>query len=212
MNDEVSNIHRATQRTWRHRWPWRLLVALVLAAEVPSGAVVAGRYSRVPTEPYVLRAGKTAVGLVYTPEVLQLLVRRASARDVDVRISDAIRNQTPIVVMWSVPVPSDVGPEPPPYTVVIIAGSDDARNVGGRITPLWVEHDASSLAALDNRVTTHQVGAVAAFPRSAFVKGRIIDMYSDYPPNAETGEHRGVHRSAPIQFEIDARGYGVRQN
>jgi hypothetical protein len=205
-------MHQPTQPAWRQRWPCRLFLALVLAAEIPSGAVASGRHSPVPTEPYVLRVGKTAVGLVYTPELLQVLVRPAGGRNVDIRVIDAIRNQTPIVVMWSVPVPSEVGPEPPPYTVVIIAGSDDARNVGGRITPLWVEHDASSLAALDNRVTTHQVGAVAAFPRSAFVKGRIIDMYSDYPPNAETGEHRGVHRSAPIQFEIDARGYGVRQN
>ena len=137
-----------------------------------------------PPGPYTLRTDgqqRTAIGLVYTPELLAALVARQPTESLNPRIADAVRQQTPIVVMWSVPIPPEVGPAPPPYKISIVERGDPTDQNG--IEPVRIQQDATVLAQLDSRVRPNEVGAMAAFARAAFVPGRWICLYSNYPPD-----------------------------
>jgi hypothetical protein len=139
--------------------------------------------------PYILRVphkSRKPVGLLYPPDVLARLVAGQPADSVPKRIADAVRQQTPIVVMWVLPAslfsngdPSRPPSYPRPYKIAIVNAGDDPAG-GKRVDPIWIQQEASELRQIDSRTPFEEVGAVAAFPRDAFVPGRHLFIYSDY--------------------------------
>ncbi len=83
----------------------------------------------------------------------------------------------------------------------VVEGGDPTSPDG--IQPIWIQHDATALAKLDSRVRPAEVGAIAAFARAAFVPGRWICLYSDYPPDYERRVQRGIRRWARIESDFN---------
>jgi hypothetical protein len=165
--------------------PLALLFTAVTHREIYSWtSIEAGQKA---SAPFVIRAGdihRTPIGLVYTPELLGALINNRQPESIDPRIAEAVRQQTPIVVMWAAPAPMPPEiPTPPPPNIVITDRGNPASPV--RFEPLWLQHDANQLALLDERVRPSEVGALAAFVRAAFAPGREVCLYSDYPPDYE---------------------------
>lgn len=165
-------------------------LAFALSVVVPSHIVSGLQVATDDARPYVLRVEhktRKPVGLLYTPETLMRLLSNQPDKTVSQRIIEAVRRQTPIVVMWSLPSsftdqypdPDRPGSYPRPYKIAIVNPSDDPASVN-RIDPIWIQQDASELRRLDNRTEYEDVGAMAAFPREAFVPGRQVFIYSDY--------------------------------
>jgi hypothetical protein len=151
--------------------------------------------------PFVIRAGdihRTPIGLVYTPELLRALINDRQPGSLDPRIVEAVRQQTPLVVMWAAPAPMPPEiPTPPPPSIGITDRGNPASPV--RFEPLWVQHDANNLALLDERVRASEVGALAAFVRAAFAPGREVCLYSDYPPDYEKKIFRSLRRCGVME-------------
>jgi len=171
--------HRLTSRT-------SCLGVVGLSILVPLG-IASTPQSTNSAAPFVLRVShpsRKAVGLLYTPEVLAKLAEGRAPDAVPKRISDAIRQQTPIVVMWILP-PSlfrDSDQDRPasyprPYRITIAEAGNDPLSPN-RIEPIWIQQEDSDLQRLDTRTEFEEVGAVAAFPRSAFVPGRQVFIHS----------------------------------
>lgn len=161
------------------------------------------------TEPYVLLwpdspenprpvERRTEVGLVYTPEVLSALAARRPADAVPPRIVHAIRDGTPIVVMWEFPEGPADRPRPHrPYHVEINERSQHmARWMG--VQPLWIQQDARELQQIDARAAAHEVGVMAAFPGDAFVRGHLIFFHS-HPVQTEYGSMTSSQRWGAIE-------------
>jgi hypothetical protein len=169
-----------------------VFVVITLAASGPRQGT-----SLPSNQPHVIRADDqhhTPIGLVYSPELLTALVAQ-SPEPPGQHIAQVISHQTPVVLVWSVPVPQEVGTPVPPYKVVIEA---DAPG-GNRVDPIWLAHDATELARLDRQVGSQTVGAIAAFPRSALIAGRLVCLYADYPPDYERKVHRQIRRCGRIE-------------
>jgi hypothetical protein len=144
----------------------------------------------------------TPIGLLYTPELLAALATRSPA-SVTARIEQAIREQTPIVVLWTIPPPANSEPWPRPFATVIVEPHGDSFGFpspgsGVRVEPLWVEQHADDVRQLDRRTEFGEVGVMAAYPRSAFVPGRLITIYRHMP--RELGRGTGVQRYGLIQW------------
>jgi hypothetical protein len=144
----------------------------------------------------------TPVGLLYTPEVLAALAANSPGA-VSARIEQAIREQTPIVVLWTVPPHANSEPWPRPFATVIVDGGGDSfgfpsTGQGVRIEPLWVEQRANDLRQLDRLTEFVEVGVMAGYPRSAFVPGRLVTVYRRLP--RELGRGTGVQRFGRIQW------------
>jgi hypothetical protein len=141
----------------------------------------------------------TPVGLLYTPEVLSALAAE-SPQLVSPRIYEAIREQTPIVVLWTFPASANSEPLPRPFSTVIVderghSFGGPAGGQGVRIEPLWVDQHADDLRKLDRRTEFSEVGVMAAYPRVAFVLGRIVTIY-----RKELGRNGGTERLGLIQW------------
>ena len=148
------------------------------------------------------RSAPTFVGLLYTPEVLAALAARSPA-SVTARLEQAIRDQTPVVVLWTIPPPANEAPWPRPFSTVIVEAHGDSFGFpspghGVRVEPLWVEQHADDLRQLDPRTEFGDVGVMAAFPRAAFVPGRLITIYRRMP--RELGRGTGVQRYGLVQW------------
>ena len=132
--------------------------------------------------PLVLKAEEPGptFGLFYTPEVLAALAARHPARVVSVRINEAIRQRTPVIVMWRLPATADSPAPPRPYRMAILerAGDNPTAEVQ-KIEPLWIEQEATDLAALDERIGREEGGAMAAFPSGSLAPGRWVYIYSN---------------------------------
>ena len=144
----------------------------------------------------------TPVGLLYTPELLAVLAAESPA-SVSPRIDHAIRQQTPIVVMWTIPPTANSEPFPRPFSTVIIDARGDSFGFpspgqGVRIEPLWVEQHADDLRRLDARTEFVEVGVMAGYPRSVFVPGRLVTIYRRLP--RELGRGTGTQRFGLIQW------------
>jgi hypothetical protein len=112
-------------------------------------------------------------------------------------VSAAIREQTPIVVLWTIP-PN--GGEPPferPFSTVIVERG--GYSSVPRVEPVWVEQDADDLRQLDYERVFQEVGVMAAFPRAAFVPGHIVVIYRVLPP-PEPGAQSAVQRFGRIAW------------
>jgi hypothetical protein len=191
--------HSNTSRRARARTVVLLgsIAATLFSVTASSRGVVAG--NKTASEPYVLRAGRTEIGVVYMPELLAELAQNASGA-VASRITDAIRDNTPIVVMWRMPLPAPETITTAPYKMAIVERNGDPVNPD-RIEPLWIQQDASGIAQLDSRISADKVAAVAAFPRSAFVHGRYVFIYVDGVSEGDQPTMRSVRRSAPITWD-----------
>ena len=144
----------------------------------------------------------TPVGLLYTPEALAVLAANSPGA-VSARIEQAIREQTPIVVLWTIPPHANSEPWPRPFATVIVDGGGDSfgfpsTGQGVRIEPLWVEQHANDLRQLDHLTEFVEVGVMAGYPRSAFVPGRLVTVYRRLP--GELGRGTGVQRFGLIQW------------
>jgi hypothetical protein len=170
------------------------VVLLTVAAVVGASAQRSGNEPH-PQELRIVGPHQTVIGLVYSPETLAALVAKSS-QPAPAHVVQALDRRTPIVVIWTVPVPPELAQAPPPYKMTIV--EHDPVEVT-KVDPVWLEHDPSDLAVLDGRVRSHDVGAIAAFPRSAFVRGRYVCLYSDYPPDEEKKSHRSIRRCGLIE-------------
>jgi hypothetical protein len=191
----------------RHACALGLLVGAIVAIATP-----VGRAAQRPTDvrPQTIfwpqAPGNpnrpTPVGLLYTPEVLAALAA-AAPESVSARIVQAIRQQTPLVVLWTIPPPANADPWPRPFSTVIVEAHGDSFGFpspgdGVRVEPLWAEQHADDLRLLDRRTEFADVGVMAAYPRSAFVAGRLITIYLRLP--RELGRGTGVQRFGLIQW------------
>ena len=167
----------------------RSLLAAILLSAIPYGVLATQQQAEGELSPEVLfwrnSDGKPnrATGLIYRPELLAALIAGQPREDIPVRILQAIEQQTPIVVMWTIP----PGPEElvgPPHMIV----SDTTS--GSNVPPIWEAQDARDLRAVDPRTPFQQVGIVAAFPPSAFQPGRVVIIFAPLPDNPATGGHR----------------------
>ena len=118
-------------------------------------------------------------------------------------IARAMQEQTPIVVLWTIPPPANAEPWPRPLSTVIVEPHGDSfgfpsPGTGVRVEPLWVEQHADDLRLLDRRTEFADVGVMAGFPRSAFMPGRLITIYLRLP--RELGRGTGVQRYGLIQW------------
>jgi hypothetical protein len=61
-----------------------------------------------------------------------------------------------------------------------------------RIDPIWIQQEATEIRQLDKHTPFEEVGAVAAFPRTAFVRGREVFITSTEYQNSNRQfiEHR----------------------
>jgi hypothetical protein len=168
----------------------RFLAAVLLAAP---GTILIGQAGPVgDLTPEVLywRNGdgqpNRATGLLYRPSLLSALMAGRERKTVPSRIIQAVEQQTPIVVMWTIP----AGPtqeERGPSRLVITDTTS-----GNTIAPIWETQDAGDLHLLDPRTSLQDVGAVAAFPLSAFQPGRVVVIHALLPDDPVTGSHRRV--------------------
>lgn len=167
-------------------WSRITLLALIPSFGVASPVLIASWQAAADDAPQVLRvlhASRKPVGLLYTPVTLAKLAAGQPADAIPQRIADAIRDQTPIVVMWSLPHSfTDRDPDRPvsyprPYKVSIVEQRNDPSGPY-RIDPIWIQQEATEIRQLDKHTTFEEVGAVAAFPRTAFVRGREVFITS----------------------------------
>jgi hypothetical protein len=128
------------------------------------------------------------IGFLYTPEVLAHLAAGRSQETVSNRIWDAVRNRTPIVVMWSLPSSSEFGSFPRPYRLAIVDQGGDIR--GKHVDPLWSDQQAEDLRQLDPGTRFEEVGAIAAFPLEAFRRSRLVQIVSSPQENQGSGVRR----------------------
>jgi hypothetical protein len=177
-----------------------LLLGSLAIQATPSGIARSG-----PAGPYVIywpgaspaeRKNPTDVGLLYTPELLATLVRQSRGA-IPARVSDAIRHQTPIVVLWAIPPIAGAPALERPFSAVIVERG--GYTAAPRVEPLWVEQHAEDLRQLDPERSFQEVGVMAAFPRSAFVPGNLVIIYRVLPPT-ELGGGSGVQRFGRIEW------------
>jgi hypothetical protein len=175
------------------------LAALLSASlALPPDGRIQGAQSTGSLEPIVLywptKQGDTRprqrTGLLYTPELLAHLVSTQPPETVPTLISDAVQQQTPIVVMWTIPPVGGGPPWPRPFSVLI---AEEGDSVGGKlkVEPVWTLQNADDLRRLDSQTSFRDVGVMAAFPRSAFVPGRLVVIYLRLP-TSHPREYKGV--------------------
>jgi hypothetical protein len=130
---------------------------------------------------------RTATGLLYSPELLAALVAGNPEKSIPTSIADAVRDQTPIVVMWTfLDSPLIKNITRPFHTMIADTTS------GAVIAPLWEKQDAADLRIIDPTRQFKNIGTMAAFPQTAFQPGRVVVMYADLPQDASSGGHRKV--------------------
>ena len=142
----------------------------------------------------------TILGLVYTPDVLQALIARQPSLALPSRLRDAVRQQTPVVVMWDIPVAAELGPLARPLRMAVVSGNEDVFGGLSRVDPIWTEHDATGLMRLDPDRQFGHVGAVAAFPNTAFGPDRHVVIYSEV--QTRDGAWRGVTRAGTVEWQV----------
>ena len=159
---------------------------------VSSGPIVIYAPGESPAD----RKTPTQVGLLYTPELLTALAQQ-SPESVSARVRDAIHEQTPIVVLWTIPPIAGAPPLPRPFSAVIVERG--GYSAVPRTEPLWIEQHAEDMRRLDPQRSFQDVGVMAAFPRSAFVPGHSVIIYRALP-STEPGRSTGVQRFGLIQW------------
>lgn len=144
------------------------------------------------------------VGLLYTPDVLAQLTAGQQSRRTSRRIQEAVRDRTPIVVMWRLPSSPQFGAFPQEYSIGIIDAGGDIT--GRHLPPLWTAHDAEELRRLDSRSRFEEVAIVAAFPLTAFRSGRLLQISTSPQETEGDGVGRRAQTWATIEWDgVDQR-------
>ena len=181
------------------------LAALLCASlAAPPHGHIQGAQSTGSLEPIVLywptKHGDPGqkTGLLYTPELLANLIANQPPEAVPTLISDAVQQQTPIVVMWTIPPMADLPPWPRPFSALI---AEEGDSVGGKlkVEPVWIRQNADELHRLDSHTSFQDVGVMAAFPRSAFVPGRKVVIYLRLP-TSHPRKYKGVQVFGLIEW------------
>jgi hypothetical protein len=184
----------------------KYIVAALVGTLVAQGNLLRAEHFIASLGPYAIylpgarpadRKIPTEVGLLYTPELLTALAGQ-SPDSVTLRVSEAIRQQTPIVVLWTIPPIAATPAFPRPFSTVIVEANSGYSGVP-RVEPIWVEQHAEDLRQLDPQRSFQDVGVMAAFPRSAFVPGKWVIIYRQLP-TLETAHWRGVQRFGLIEW------------
>lgn len=71
-----------------------------------------------------------------------------------------------------------------------------------RVEPLWTDQGAQDLRQLDRATPFEDVGVMAAFPRSAFVPGRYVNIYRQLRSDSVATEC--IQRFGVIEWSGDA--------
>ncbi len=140
----------------------------------------------------------TVIGFIYSPAVLADLLAQKSDEQGSPIMAAAIDQNTPVVAMWTEPVPAEVGGPPLPSQWKIAVLPSGNFFGADKIEPLWIKHDLTALAPLASGLRQPFVGAVAAFPQAALSKGRRICLYAEYPPDYEKRSARSITRCADL--------------
>ena len=129
-----------------------------------------------------------ATGLLYRPEVLSSLIGRTPDRHVPDRIKRAVEERTPILIMWKIASDqADTGSVGPYHSIIL-----DTKS-GRNIKPVWETDDPREVSLLDDLLARHDdVGIVAAFPQTAFQRGRVAVIFAERPDDPSSGAHRRV--------------------
>ena len=123
----------------------RPTITLLLALTIPATAVAQSTPS--PQElwwPNADRQSGTPKGLLYTPGLLAALTAGKPPEAIPPLIVRAIREQSPILVMWTFQDESSIKGISRPYHASI----SEPRSVGA-VAPLWEKQDAAELRAVD---------------------------------------------------------------
>jgi hypothetical protein len=181
----------------------RILGAILVTMTLGAAGGVAWLHAQGMPEPQVLYWERdarpntgTAVGMLYTPDVLVALTSRIPASTVPRAIANAVDQHTPIVVMWELPAPD---PQPlPPYRIEIL----DESGSEGLIEPLWIQQQAGDMERLDERLGSEgrRVAAIAAFPASAFVPGRRV-LIRSMSQSTVSGSQTRTQRWGAIRWD-----------
>jgi hypothetical protein len=164
-------------------------VAFLIVTPAARGSS-AGQQDRTSHGPHPIRTTDrhaTVVGLIYCAEVLAALAAQPPHGNVPPRITEAIRQRTPIVVMWRIPGIAGADPIPGPYQVSIVERIEHATGNPNRIDPVWIQQGASDFPHLPRGTRAEDVGAIVAFPLAAFVPGRKVVIHAQLPPAADGG-------------------------
>lgn len=157
--------------------------------------------------PYTIKLDdlpKTSIGYIYKPGLLAEVLAQQPEDQRSPLLVRAVNQQTPVVVMWSEPVPAEVGPPPlPPWKIVLLPSG----NLFGtdKIEPLWIEHDVAAAAPIASDLRRPFIGAIAAFPGDALSKGRRLCLYVEYPPDFENKQARMITRCADFEYTPESR-------
>ncbi len=176
-------------------------VAMISVA-LCAAAGMAGPAQTAANGPYTIKLDdvpKTSIGFIYNPAFLADLLAQKPEEQRPPLLVKAVNQQTPVVVMWSEPVPPEVGPPPlPPWKIVLLPSG----NLFGtdKIEPLWIEHDVAAAAPLVSNLRRPFIGAIAAFPQDALAKGRRLCLYVEYPPDFEKKKARMITRCADFEY------------
>jgi hypothetical protein len=170
------------------------LVAVMMVAEslfVPVASTPRiPPWERTPC-PLKMQADGPTWGFYYSPEVLAALAAREDAV-VSPRLRSAIRQETPVVVMWNLAI-GVLSAASRPYKLGVLESPGLVAPDSMRVEPLWIDQQAADLAQLDDRLTHEDIGAVAAFPREAFAPDRWVYLYSG-PQVNEDGSRKVYQR------------------
>jgi hypothetical protein len=123
-----------------------------------------------------IQAGGPTWGFYYSPQVLAALAAREDAV-VSPRLRTAIKQETPVVVMWNLAM-GMMSEATRPYKLAVLESAGLYGSDPTGVQPLWIDQQAADLAQLDDRLTHKDIGAVAAFAREAFAPGRWVYLYS----------------------------------
>jgi hypothetical protein len=169
--------------------------ALLLTIPLSLSARAVAQSGLAPQElwwPNADRKSGTPKGLLYTPEVISALVAGKPPEGIPAHIARAIREQTPIVVMWTFQNESSVRELSRPFHLSI----SEPRAVNA-VAPVWEKQDAADLRTIDPYTQFGDVGVMGAFPRNALQPGQLIFMYVELPDDG-TGRIRVVQVLAEV--------------
>jgi hypothetical protein len=189
--------------------PHLATLALLLFLAIPTQSTLAPQKLWWPNAE---RQSGTPKGLLYTPDLLTALVAGRPAEAVPPLIIEAIRDQSPIVVMWTFLDESSAKNLNRPFHASI----SEPRAVGA-VAPLWEKQDAAELRAIDPSTRFGEVGVMAPFPRNTLQPGRLVFMYAQWPDDG-TGAYRvsqvvaEVPRVGMVADELSAAPLWQEQN
>ena len=192
-----ADTNRRGTRATTHNTVLLLVVGLALTGT----AGLAGLQQPTAREPVAITAADvhhTVIGLIYSPAVLTDLLAQQTEKQPSPIIAAAAERNTPVVAMWTPPVPAEVGPPLLPYQWKIVVLPSGNLFGTDKIEPLWIEHDLGAVVPVASSLHQPFIGAVAAFSPGVLSKGRRICLYAEYPPDYEAKKAGLVTRCADL--------------